>query len=84
MHRLTALFAKVDIVLMQVSGGLQRGARRDEWGSSGYRDRGGVLLGTVPATPVWRLQEAAAHGVVWHAASLVSVFPHCFYFTSGC
>lgn len=69
---------------MQVSVGLLREAQRDERGCSGHRDRGGVLLGAVPAAPIWRLQEAAAHGVVRHAAGLVSVFPHRLHFTSGC
>lgn len=63
---------------------LLRGAQRDERGCSGHRDRGGVFPGAVPVAPIWRLQEAAAHGVVWHAAGLVSVFPHRLYFTSGC
>lgn len=55
----------------------------DEWGGSGYRDRGGVLPGSVPAATIWRLQEAAAHGAVWHAAGLVPVFPHRLHFTPG-
>lgn len=72
-----------ELRVLQVSVGLLRGAQRDEWGCSGYRDRGGVLPGAVPAAPIWRLQEAAAHGVVWHAAGLVPVFPHRLYLTSG-
>lgn len=70
--------------VLQVPVRLLRGGQRDERGSSGYRDRGGLLPGSVPAAPIWRLQEAAAHGAVRHAAGLVPVFPHRLYFTSGC
>lgn len=57
--------------------------QRDEWGCAGDRDRRGVLLGAVPAAPLWRLQEAAAHGLVRHAAGLVPVLSHRLYSTPG-
>lgn len=56
---------------------------RDEWCRAWDRDRGGVLPGAVPAAPLWRLQEAAAHGLVWHAAGLVPVLSHRLHSTPG-
>lgn len=49
---------------------------RDEWGRAWDRDRGGVFPGAVPAASLWRLQEAAAHGLVRHAAGLVPMLPY--------
>lgn len=62
---------------------LLTGAWQDERGGARHRDRGGVFLGAVPASPIWRLQEAAAHGAVRHAAGLVPVLPHRLHPASG-
>lgn len=82
-HYFTTNLLKCNLHPVQVSSWLLREAEQDERGCSGYRDRGGVLLGALPAAPVWRLQEAAAHGVVWHTAGLVPVLSHRLHFTSG-
>lgn len=55
-----------------------------ERGSAGNRDCGGLFPGPVPPPSLWRLQEAAAHGSLWHTAGVVSVLSHRLHSSTGC
>ncbi len=55
-----------------------------ERGGAGNRDCGCLFPGSLPPASLWRLQEAAAHGSLWHTAGLVFMLSHRLHSSPGC